>query len=215
MIKICENCKVEYDSRGNTLFCSPACRQAGRPEGCYLKSKVCQTCGRDFKGKKDAINCSRKCKTKKSRHYNDTHKLCGGICKEWLPHSDFGCDRRKTSRLTVYCKVCKAKLAAIDARGAGRFGRAKVIARRKRREWHISPEQYAEALKHPCTYCKRPLSPTGIGLDRILNAGHYTVDNTLPCCGLCNRVRSDEFSVDEMRKLGDLISQIMAERQSV
>jgi hypothetical protein len=50
-----------------------------------------------------------------------------------------------------------------------------------------------------CFYCKKDVSMvSGIALDRINNERGYTKDNVLPCCGICNLIRGDNLTVNEM-----------------
>jgi hypothetical protein len=79
----------------------------------------------------------------------------------------------------------------------GRYLAAQNAAKRRSLPFVLSPEEYAYLISLPCFYCQAPTGSTGSGLDRILNTGGYEVENVLPCCGPCNRVRSDEFSVEE------------------
>jgi hypothetical protein len=51
-----------------------------------------------------------------------------------------------------------------------------------------------------CHYCfSSLLTETGIGLDRINNNLGYSLDNVLPCCGNCNKIRQDKLTVEEMK----------------
>jgi hypothetical protein len=61
----------------------------------------------------------------------------------------------------------------------------------------LTYEEYEEITKDDeCFYCGGTLGLGG-GLDRIDNSKSYTVENVLPCCGSCNRLRSDCLTVDE------------------
>ena len=61
----------------------------------------------------------------------------------------------------------------------------------------------------PCTYCGTTDEP--IGMDRIDNNKGHTTDNVVPCCQICNKVKNNIFTVDEMKKIGKLISEIKLE----
>ena len=49
-----------------------------------------------------------------------------------------------------------------------------------------------------CVYCSGPLSPTGHGLDRKNANRGYTLDNVVPCCVTCNRIKNRYLSHEEM-----------------
>lgn len=60
-----------------------------------------------------------------------------------------------------------------------------------------------------CIYCG---SNKNVGCDRINNNFGHTIDNTVPACYICNTVRSNLFTVDEMKLLGKVIEQITKNR---
>ena len=55
-----------------------------------------------------------------------------------------------------------------------------------------------------CFYCGTTSRP--IGADRIDNSKGHTQENVVPCCKICNKVRNNIFSVDEMKMLGKVIA---------
>lgn len=64
-----------------------------------------------------------------------------------------------------------------------------------------------------CEYCKKPIMQ-GIGngyqknnrsFDRKDNTKGYELSNLVVCCYLCNRIKNDEFSYDEMCIIGKII----------
>ncbi len=61
--------------------------------------------------------------------------------------------------------------------------------RTKECEFHLTLDEFASLVTKPCFYCtiKDPVSFNGV--DRVDNNGHYTVDNTVPCCTTCNRLK--------------------------
>ena len=59
--------------------------------------------------------------------------------------------------------------------------------------------------KH-CVYCIDETK--NLGCDRIDNNKGHTKDNCLPCCVLCNKTRSNNFSHQEMLRIGKVIRQI-------
>lgn len=60
-----------------------------------------------------------------------------------------------------------------------------------------------------CIYCGETHR---IGCDRIDNSKGYTIDNVIPCCGDCNRIRSNKYSVEETIRFGELKKQILKDR---
>lgn len=63
----------------------------------------------------------------------------------------------------------------------------------------------------PCFYCGTADVPRGA--DRINNSLGHTKQNVIPCCQVCNKVRNNHFSVEEMKLLGAAIAQIRKARK--
>lgn len=67
----------------------------------------------------------------------------------------------------------------------------------------ITFEQYKEICDLPCVYCDDKMCATkirrGWSLDRIDNNKGYHMDNVSPCCGICNCMRGNFLTVDEMK----------------
>ena len=119
-------------------------------------------------------------------------------CKTEFPFDMFSTSYRFLDKKNRLCRPC---VQEGKRNGAAPFGNAKALARNGKKDWELSKEQYMQLVCQLCSYCKRPLGKTGIRLDRIDNARGYEITNVLPCCYLCNRIRSDYFSVEEMRVL--------------
>lgn len=68
-------------------------------------------------------------------------------------------------------------------------------------EWLISLEDFRALCLRDCWYCGGVLGKVkfGKGLDRINNKGHYEIENVLPCCRTCNRIRGDNITVEEAK----------------
>jgi hypothetical protein len=55
-----------------------------------------------------------------------------------------------------------------------------------------------------CYYCDSNEIKT-LGLDRIDNSKGHTKNNTVVCCELCNTTKGHRFTVEQMKKLGEVI----------
>lgn len=69
--------------------------------------------------------------------------------------------------------------------------------------WDISLDDFYILCDKPCVYCRGVLGEVqfGKGLDRIDHSKAYTIDNVMPCCRTCNRIRGDDITVDEARSM--------------
>ena len=66
----------------------------------------------------------------------------------------------------------------------------KCNAKRKNRniEFELNKEQVQILCESPCYYCGKERC---LGIDRKDNDKNYTIDNCVPCCGFCNRMKMD------------------------
>lgn len=115
-----------------------------------------------------------------------------------------------------YCRDCKkalfrSKASEYGAKLPHRFYRSKWRALNERKlPWELTFEEYVTLLNKTCYYCQKELigTNTGIGLDRIDNRKGYTSSNVLPCCGECNYLRQDLFTVEETYAAAQAIKQV-------
>lgn len=78
----------------------------------------------------------------------------------------------------------------------GRYASGKQNAEQRGHAFTISLNEFTSLINNPCSYCGKPLSETGVGLDRIDSNKGYIEDNVTPCCNRCN-VAKGNMSLDE------------------
>jgi hypothetical protein len=77
-----------------------------------------------------------------------------------------------------------------------------IRAEKRGLEWNLSREQFRGITVRECLYCGKPPSQVRnntrgtpgyqyTGVDRLDPLLGYTVENVVPCCGACNRAKSD------------------------
>ena len=66
-------------------------------------------------------------------------------------------------------------------------------------------------ISKPCIYCG---DTNNVGCDRIDNNKGHLKENVVPCCVDCNVARSNHFSFEEMKILGQTIKQIKEARKA-
>ena len=113
-----------------------------------------------------------------------------------------GCLQRENAR------KCRLGKASGNKLPAGQSMRNRVLsiyknqAKKRGYEWALSDAQFDTLVCQPCHYCGRP--PVGCaktkanngafiynGLDRMNNDCGYTEGNTVTCCKICNRCKSN------------------------
>ena len=53
-------------------------------------------------------------------------------------------------------------------------------------------EEFYALIVQPCYYCDYKVEDEVNGIDRYDNTKGYTVDNSVPCCKWCNRMKLDQ-----------------------
>lgn len=159
-------------------------------------------------------------------------------CKEEksLNSENFMLDRARKDGLSYDCRDChKARKKGRDRRKerySNLTQEQRVVFRERQRRYAKTPKgraifllkayqridccdfttsELAAYLEQPCVHCGTTDTPRG--LDRIDNAKAHTKDNVAPSCAPCNFARGDRFTFEEMKKIGEVIRQVIAARQ--
>lgn len=170
------------------------------------------------------------------------HRICVTCKKEFPLNNDFfSKDKNRNCGLMYRCKTCdhnrpddrtwetrKAKMTPERLREVydlsnkrnrsyrqTQKGRALFIAaqykntdKNKGYENDLTQKDVMQFLLTPCVYCGHPAT----GADRIDNSKGHTKSNCVPCCKECNVARMDNFSHEEMKKIGKLMKKIKNSR---
>lgn len=85
----------------------------------------------------------------------------------------------------------------------GRYSQLKRRVKAKGFTYLMTLDAYMKKINKPCYYCDKVTYGVekGVGLDRLNNDKEYTDDNTVPCCGECNRSRSDVHTSSQYKKM--------------
>jgi hypothetical protein len=70
-----------------------------------------------------------------------------------------------------------------------RWSVLKTRAKKRNIRLTLDSEAVIRMLKEPCAYCGRGPTDRANGLDRLDNEKGYTMDNVVPCCRECNRMK--------------------------
>lgn len=135
--------------------------------------------------------------------------------KKWVEQN---ADKRKASRQ----KWRDANLEKIKAdkhewrkQPHAKFMHGKRSANKREYEWNLTFDEYLKIIEsNSCHYCEQPLSETGWGLDRMNDEPFYTTENSVPCCGRCNKTFIAGFSYNEKLTLGLVLKTIDIKRSS-
>lgn len=208
-MKACERCGKEFKNIPSNphKYCSNACRGAACTEAALVDCK-CRHCGKEFKRTRSTSSRTNYCDMNCFREFHkkpDKHKKCTkcGIVKH---------DSKMAN--TSWCKQCSSVARSTSMqKPIGRHKYAVNNARIRGLEWSIPMEDHIRIIQMPCHYCGGQLNIKGVGLDRLDNNRGYHLDNVVPCCGRCNRVRGTWFTYDEMKEIGLIIAVIDRRRK--
>ncbi len=94
-------------------------------------------------------------------------------------------------------------------------------------EFELSFDEFLETIKiSECHYCNVELiynkhskdkgvcNSRAYQLDRKNNLKGYTLDNIVPCCWECNRLKSDRFTYDEFLLISPSLKQVINNRKN-
>lgn len=102
------------------------------------------------------------------------------------------CHRDRSHDRTYY-QTHKAEYLANSSRWRkstprGRYDTTRTGARNRGLPFLLTFEQFSAFWQKPCHYCGGLI--TTIGLDRVDSSKGYFVDNVVPCCEVCNIIKS-------------------------
>lgn len=97
-----------------------------------------------------------------------------------------------------------------------------VGARDRGLEWQLSKEDFDEIIESNCYYCgegptfhksDQKCNKTGIpyyrtGVDRLDSTKGYTKENCVPCCSICNRMKSDLSNYSFLYKIKNIYEKL-------
>lgn len=85
----------------------------------------------------------------------------------------------------------------------GRFTSYRRSAKERGLKFNLSMEQFMVYWQKPCYYCNDPIDT--IGLDRINSNLNYEINNILPCCTVCNKMKLDSTQSDFFDKILQIV----------
>jgi len=140
-------------------------------------------------------------------------KICK-VCKKELPEDSFyfvGTGKRWRGNI---CKKCSNKKAL--QRRKIKFSRAwfrirwcklKWNAKDRNRKFELPFEEFCRIRKNEkCFYCRTIRGP--FSTERLDNAKGYSVSNCVVACWRCNKMKSKDFTMEEMKILGRALRKI-------
>jgi 5-methylcytosine-specific restriction endonuclease McrA len=79
-------------------------------------------------------------------------------------------------------------------------------ARSRNLEFNLTEDEFLSFWQHKCSYCGDPIET--IGLDRIDSKKPYSLDNCVPCCYTCNKIKMDMLVEDFLNHIKKIYNEI-------
>lgn len=133
-----------------------------------------------------------------NRHRRDTCYFCEHPSAERNPKSNGG--RKGTNLLPINERIYNyysSRILQQNEKGSKKY-----------KEWNLTLSEFSELIHQPCHYCGAEPSTNNMwnngaarvtanevvkinGIDRIDSSKGYSMNNCVPCCHICNRMKSD------------------------
>jgi len=171
--------------------------------GCFklcAEGKVsCDTCLEASRVKEKAQFDERVATTELLRNTLQKNLRCCVMCGKHF--ESFATSHKKES---VKCKHCQSQQQEQDAK---RIDRERVFKKEMLRHpdtyykhyergalkrdllFELTIEQFTSIIAKECFYCNHHVKDEANGIDRVDNTKGYVVDNCVPCCEMCNRIK--------------------------
>lgn len=168
-----------------------------------MSEKINKKTGKTYRALLCRCDCGNECYCSKEKVLKGSKKSCGCLQSEM---------RQKLGE--------KRRLQYSEASANERYGAYKRGAARRGLDFALTKEQFMDISTRPCIYCgaektsiyrgncnrKRNGEFVYTGIDRYDNNKGYTVENSVPCCPKCNKIKLDMDPDDMIEQLKKIIA---------
>jgi len=118
-------------------------------------------------------------------------------CEKWEHEQFFRKNRTNVDGLSYTCKKCEHKYQNIyDKSKRGCYRAYKSDAKRYGVEFRLSFKEFSKFWQRPCSYCGEEIIT--VGIDKVNPNIGYIMSNCVPCCKVCNKMKSN-LPVDDFK----------------
>lgn len=132
---------------------------------------------------------------------NIVKRICQ-CCKRMLPINEYYRNSYTADGYSGVCKYCQAHSLQ------GRYNVYRKGAKTRNLDFNLTRDEFSLITSQPCHYCGEY---SGIyfdekysGVDRIDSSLGYNIDNVVPCCDMCNRMKLDynlDIWINKMKQI--------------
>lgn len=142
-----------------------------------IKSKICIDCGCRFESAAyNKVRCY-KCQNKRRKEYQ----------RDLIKSKEYS---KKRWENPVTRKIDKQRYKKWQQTLNGMYSTYKRNAKIKDRTFNLTKKEFKNLISQSCYYCGIKGNPYN-GIDRIDSNNGYVLENLVPCCFVCNRMKMD------------------------
>ena len=127
------------------------------------------------------------------REYDINGKLLNkkcNICFRMLPIQEYYSNKAQYDGHGNTCKECENASVSVRLKNYKRNAKNRTL------QFNLTKDDFIQITSKQCSYCGGfgSVSPTGErynGIDRIDSSKNYELDNVIPCCSICNKMKMD------------------------
>jgi hypothetical protein len=212
------NCQHEgctFKAKDNELFCGKHERDKYRLEEkekgfryCDIDRGCFTICNEDMSSCEKCLEKTREKDNKRNNNRKTINQHLQNISNKRLCHKcgiEFETFKTSNNKDSTKCKKCFESQQKIEDNRDDRNRNYKeerkqflethfkmFINESSKRGYNVELnfEDYKELITKSCYYCNHYVESEAIGIDRINNSLGYTKENCVPCCEICNRIKS-------------------------
>lgn len=133
---------------------------------------------------------------------NGLPRSCNKCCRE-KPADAFAIDRNRSSGRRSICRIC------------ARYESLKGSAARRGIVTELDKKQAVSLMLGSCVYCGTVgTEESPVGIDRIDNTAGYVLWNVVPCCAICNGMKSSLSFADFRSQVARIAEHLTCMSQS-
>lgn len=196
------DCLTEDGIRKTMWHCICDCGNEKDILGASLMYGATKSCGCIQKEVASQLNVS-------LREYNQDGEIVKRICqccKQMLPIDQYYKSSYTADGYSGVCKYCQSHSLQ------GRYNTYKKGAKSRNLEFNLTRNEFDFITSQTCHYCGEYsgtyFNKQYSGIDRIDSSIGYNLDNIVPCCEMCNRMKLDYATSDWLLKMHKILKHL-------
>jgi len=122
-------------------------------------------------------------------------------CNENKPLENYTKDVSKRDGLRNYCRACEKQTGRLKYQTrkvekalyrnslVARLASYRCGAKKRGHSFDLTIDEFTSFWQKPCSYCGGSIAT--VGIDRVDSSVGYQINNCVPCCSRCNKMKLD------------------------